>query len=48
MAGIAGGLSADNKLGGAVAIIFMFLFDDVFAFGIHAVAWMYASEINSL
>jgi MFS family permease len=48
MAGIAVGIKADNKVGGAFAVAFMFLFDDVFAWGIHAVAWMYASEINSL
>jgi len=48
MAGVAGGVKAGNKVGGAFAIAFMFLFDDVFALGIHAVAWMYASEINSL
>lgn len=48
MAGIAGGVKADNKVGGAFAIAFMFLFDDIFALGIHAVSWMYASEINSM
>jgi Sugar (and other) transporter len=48
MAGIAAGVRADNKVGGAFAVAFMFLFDDVFAWGIHAVAWMYACEINSL
>ena len=48
MAGIAIGVKANNKLGGAFAIAFMFIYDDVFALGIHAVAWMYACEINSL
>lgn len=48
MAVIAGGIRAGNEIGGAFAIAFMFLFDDMYALGIHAVAWMYASEINSL
>ena len=48
MASIAGGVKADNKVGGAIAIAFMFIYDDVYALGIHAVAWMYATEINSL
>jgi hypothetical protein len=42
MAGIAAGVRADNKVGGAFAVAFMFLFDDVVGWGIHAVAWMYA------
>lgn len=48
MAVIAVGVQANNKVGGAFAIAFMFIYDDVFALGIHAVAWMYACEINSL
>jgi hypothetical protein len=48
MAGIAARVGADNKVGGAFAVGFMFLFDDVFAMGIHAVGWMYACEINFL
>ena len=45
---IAGGVSVNTKLGAAVAIAFMFLFDDCHALGVHAVAWFYACEINSL
>lgn len=45
MSCIAGGVKVDTKLG-AVAIAFMFL--DCHALGVHAVAWLYACEINSL
>ena len=48
MASVAGGIKAGTKVGGAIAIAFMFIFDDMYALGIHAVAWFYACEINSL
>jgi len=48
MVGVAIGVKSNTKAGGAVAITFMYLFDDFFAVGLHPVAWMYASEINSL
>ena len=48
MASIAAGVKSDTKLGGAIAIAFMCIYDDMYALGIHAVAWFYACEINSL